>query len=137
MSQRFAIDRLLTNEHFAEFRELLLDRRIGTPEAMSWLTQRGYRICRNSVLNWRKRNQEQSLFRLRPIIGVGNDADTRQCLAIWAQRLSGDRLTQMATYAAYLINIELDARRTTPESIPGLASIDAPGDRKKGQSKAE
>jgi hypothetical protein len=135
MSHKFQVEKLLSDADFEKFCDLLIDRRTVIDEAVEWLNAHGYKICRTAVANYRRHLNEKSLFRLRPTIGIGDDATARRRLAGWANRLSGQSLTSLVFYAAYLINVEAVAGRNWPGRIAGLAKVQPLRHRRNGVSK--
>ena len=137
MSQPYKLDQILSDEDYPAFRELLLNRRTTIRGARRWLLEHGYRICWGAVSSYRDHLLQQSLFRLRPIIGIGGDDDARRRLGIWAKTLSGESLTSLVLFAAYLVNMSNAAAEGSQDEIPGLMPIRRKGERTGGGSKSD
>jgi hypothetical protein len=130
MSLPFAIEARLSKKDFAAFRELIQDRAVTVDAAMAWLVSRGYRIAHGSAGKYMRLARAEGLFPLRRIAGLRGDGETRRQLAIWADHLAGDDLTNLALYAVYLLNISAARRGNRPADFPGTTPMRLKGDRR-------
>jgi hypothetical protein len=129
VSLPFAVEQRLSREHLAAFRELILSGPITIDAATAWLKEYGYKVSHGALGNWMRHARAQSLFPIRPLAGLGNDAETRQQLALWAERLAGDELSNLALFAVYLLSIRAARRGVRLTEIPGTIPMRSRGDR--------
>jgi hypothetical protein len=129
VSLPWAVEQRLSGEHLAAFRELILSGPVTIDAATAWLKERGYRVSHGALGGWMKHAHAQSLFPIRRLAGLGNDAETRRQLALWAERLSGDELSSLALFAVYLLSIQAARRGVRLTEIPGTIPMRSRGDR--------
>jgi len=127
MSLPFAIERRLSLAHLKLFQASCDDPRMTVSNLHKWLGNQGYKISRSAVGNYRRHRRDTTLFRLRPMVGVGCDADARRALHAWTKELSGDDLTRLVLFTAFLMNLRAAAGGPVSPALPGRIGRSARG----------
>ena len=117
MAQHFRISTILSDEHWAEFLQLLGHRKTTADVAHAWLTDRDYKLSRSAVGNFMQAQKSGSLYRLRVSLGIGSDNDARRIVGQIAAQLPSRELMHLTLTAAYLLKVATAIGESLPAPI--------------------
>jgi hypothetical protein len=123
MPHLWKIDQLLADRDRPEFLRLISSPGTSIRIARLWLAERGHSVCHSAVGGYTKRWRERSLFSLRLAAGITDDADARTRLAELAGGLTGNDLTSLVLFAAYLHNIKAATAGVPAGGVAGLVPM--------------
>jgi hypothetical protein len=102
MARHFKIIDLLSDEQLAAFHDHLLDRRSTIDSAFSWLRERGCRVSRSTVGEYRMRvlDLKARMPKRRPM--ADSDPLLRRQIGDWIERLDGRDLVGVGMLTEFL-----------------------------------
>ena len=98
MAHHFKVNDDLCGRDREAFRELLLDPGVTLGQAATWLRERGYRVSRNAVGNYRKHLLQEPDAVMRKMVRGATAAELRAQLC---QKIEGMNRSELVARAAF------------------------------------